>query len=106
MPVFFTPDRGDDLPPAWNAEGGLYLDEAEHTIVVVLSDSRMTRTVKGGTGKAWKAFLDEGVKLAPYGASDHQVFGVAVGDRGFGLSDDRHMLRRRGGTVAGCQRGG
>ena len=38
IPVFFTPDRGDDLPPQLNATEGLNLDAAKHTIVVILAD--------------------------------------------------------------------
>lgn len=30
IPVFFTPDRGDDLPPPLEAEGGISLDGAVH----------------------------------------------------------------------------
>ncbi|MGH8590810.1 MAG: hypothetical protein ACREXX_16230, partial [Gammaproteobacteria bacterium] len=42
IPVFFTPDRGDDLPPKINTEVGLNLDAAQHTIVVVGDKSRLS----------------------------------------------------------------
>jgi len=44
IPVFFTPDRGDDLPPPLEAESGIYLDAAQHSILVILGDQRMVRT--------------------------------------------------------------
>lgn len=90
VPVWLTPDRGDGLPPDWDRD--VQLDAAEHTVVVVLSDSVMTQTVAGGKGKQWKEFLDEGVRRAPVGVSPHYVFGVAVGADGFRLEDKRHML--------------
>jgi hypothetical protein len=93
IPVFFTPDQGDDHPPAWEGNGGINLDYAKHTIVVVLSDARMTRTALGGTGDQWEAFLKEGAQRASVGKSPHRVFGVAIGKGGFALSDSRHMLR-------------
>ena len=39
LPVWFTPDRGDGLPPAWGGEDGINLDAAAHTLVVVLADA-------------------------------------------------------------------
>ena len=52
IPVFLTPDRGDDLPPTLNDTGGIRLDAAQHTIVVVLGAEHMLRTVPRGTGAA------------------------------------------------------
>lgn len=49
LPVFFTPDRGEELPPVWD-DDGVNLDAATHTLVVVLSDARMARFVDDGTG--------------------------------------------------------
>ena len=56
IPAFFTPNRGDDLPPTLGPEG-LNLEAAQHTIVVILADERMMRTVQAGTGTAWRTFV-------------------------------------------------
>lgn len=92
VPVLMTPDTGDGSPPEWDTDDGVRLDAAEHTVVVVLSDSVMAQTVAGGTRAKWKAFLDAGARRAPVGESQHYVFGVAVGGDGFRLEDTRHML--------------
>jgi hypothetical protein len=84
IPVFFTPDRGDDRPPELDPEGGLNLDAAEHTIVVVLADERMLRTVPNGTGDAWIAFVRRGIELAPLDASPHHVYRLPWSRRGSG----------------------
>ena len=92
IPVFFTPDRGNDLPPSFGPDGGLNLDAAEHTIVVVLADKRMARVVEGGTGDQWKTFIQELISQAPVGASPHHVLPVALDPRGFDLSERQHFL--------------
>lgn len=92
IPVFFTPDRGDDRPPELDPEGGLNLDAAEHTIVVVLGDERMLRTVPNGTGDAWVAFVRRAIELTPLDASPHHVLPVALEPEGFRLSDTLHVL--------------
>ena len=55
VPVFFTPDRGNDLPPDID-KGELNLDSAQHTVVVILADERMLRVVPQGTGHEWRGF--------------------------------------------------
>jgi hypothetical protein len=54
VPVLFTPDRGDGLPPDWDGNDGVRLETALHTLVVVLVDARMAQrvTLRGerGTG--------------------------------------------------------
>jgi hypothetical protein len=107
LPVFFTPDRGDGLPPAWEAEEGINLEASAHTLVVVLADARMalkTSFAPGepATGTAWTAFLDEGARRAPVGTSPHHVFAVAIAkarnDKDcndanvFALGGPRHVL--------------
>jgi hypothetical protein len=91
IPVFFTPDRGDDLPPRLDS-GALDLDAARHSIVVVLADERMLRTVPNGTGDAWVAFVRSAFDLAPLAASPHHVLPVALEQEGFGVSEARHVL--------------
>jgi hypothetical protein len=90
VPVFFTPDRGDDLPPKLGA-GGLDLEAARHSIVVILADRRMTRTVDGGTGQQWRDFMLEVVKKAPLNKSPHHVVPVAL-ESGVRLADKLHVL--------------
>lgn len=106
LPVRFTPDRGDGLPPAWEGDDGINLTAAEHTLVVVLADARMARrlTFQGerGTGAEWEEFLTEGAMRAPVGTSPHHVFGVAIAkprdehdrvdESCFALGGPRHML--------------
>jgi hypothetical protein len=92
IPVFFTPDRGDDLPPEFGTERGLNLDLAQHSIVVVLADERMLRTVPNGTGNAWITFVKRALALTPLDASPHHVLPVALEPEGFQLSDSHHVL--------------
>jgi hypothetical protein len=106
LPVHFTPDRGDGLPPQWDSPEGLRLDDALHTLVVVLVDVRMAQRVsfqgEHGTGRQWQQFLSEGAARAPVGKSPHHVFAVAIAkardpkdrdeDSCFALGESRHML--------------
>jgi hypothetical protein len=92
IPVFFTPDQGDDLPPGLNVEGGLNLDAAQHTIVVVLADARMLRTMPNGTGNDWKAFAQRAIALTPLDASSHHILPVALEQEAFHLSNSLHIL--------------
>ena len=92
LPVFFTPFNADGKPPAWDSENGIQLNSAAHTLVVVLSDSRMTRLVDDGTGALWATFLEEGIGFANASSGRHFVFGIAVGGGGYSISDERHMV--------------
>ena len=64
LPLFFTPDTGDGMPPGWDGNSGIELDSAAHTLVVVLADARMVQSqnVDGGTGELWQEFLEEGIR--------------------------------------------
>lgn len=92
IPVFFTPDTGDDLPPVLDMEGGINFEAAQHTIVVVLSDERMVRTVPNGTGDAWKSFVQHAITLTPLNENPHLVLPIAIEKEGFQLSDTLHIL--------------
>lgn len=92
IPVFFTPERGDDFPPLLDSKGGLNLDAAQHTIVVILGDARMLRTISGGTGKAWIEFVTQALELAPLETSPHHILPVALDQEGFRLSERQHVL--------------
>lgn len=92
VPVRFTPDRGDDLPPGFDEPDGMVLGDAEHSIVVVLADQRMARTAGGGTGAAWAAFIREAIEATPVGRSPHHVIPVALDEDGFRLGGDWHVL--------------
>ncbi|PTN11890.1 TIR domain-containing protein [Nitrosomonas aestuarii] len=92
VPVFFTPDDGDDLPPTLNAGDGLHLDAARYTIIVVLADARMLRTVPNGTGRAWIDFVEQAIAATPLDASPHHVLPVALEQAGFQISKGRHVL--------------
>ncbi len=93
VPVRFTPDRGDDLPPTWDGLHGINLDHADHTIVVILSDSRMVRSVAGGTGHHWRQFFKEGIAKGSPSNSPHYVLGLAADLEGFGIAGNEHMIR-------------
>lgn len=92
IPVFFTPDMGADLPPAFDREHGLNLDAAEHSLVVVLADERMVRTVQNGTGNAWIDFVRQALELTPLNGSPHHVLPIALEQEGFCVSDTLHIL--------------
>ena len=91
IPVFFTPDRGDDLPPTLGKEG-MNLDAAQHTIVVILADERMMRTIQVGTGAAWRGFAQQAVAQSPLNASAHHVLPIALEQEGFAVGDGLHVL--------------
>ncbi|MCP4043364.1 MAG: hypothetical protein GY731_15640, partial [Gammaproteobacteria bacterium] len=51
LPVMFTPNGNDGLPPHLEGRDRLDLNGAEHSLVVVLADARMARTQgPGATG--------------------------------------------------------
>ena len=92
IPVFFTPDNGNDLPPPLTGENSLALDAAQHTIVVVLADERMLRTVPSGTGDEWEAFVRQAIDLTPLDMSPHHVLPVVLEQEGFGICEAEHVL--------------
>ncbi len=82
IPIAYSPDNDDGLPPDspdWDA--------AEHTLVVVLVDRRMTRRIKNSTAKEWGNFLVEALESAPQGSSAHHVLPVGMDDRAFDLDE-------------------
>ncbi|MFA6015669.1 MAG: TIR domain-containing protein [Gallionellaceae bacterium] len=92
VPVYFIPDMGDDLPPALDKERGLNLDVAQHSLVVILADERMVRTVHNGTGNDWIDFVRQALEQTPLNESPHHVLPVALEQEGFHVSDTRHIL--------------
>jgi hypothetical protein len=92
VPVFFTPDRGDDLPPTLSSEDGLNLEAAQHTLVVILADARMLRTVQTGTGQAWQDFVSEVRESTPLDSSPHHLLPVALDTEGFLINEQGHVL--------------
>jgi len=92
IPVFLTPKRGDDLPPRLDGVEGLDLNAAQHTIVVVLADERMVRTVAGGTGDAWAEFVQDAITATPLNSSPHHILPVALDEQGFAVSGRQHVL--------------
>ena len=98
LPVFFTPDRGDGLPPAWGSDQEIDLNASEHTIVLIIADSVMVRQFNEQTSavfKAWKSFFDLGIEQAAPGAGPHYVFAVAIDEDGFKIADREHMVKLR-----------
>lgn len=93
IPTRLTPDLGSDLPPAWHGVDGINLSKARHTLVVLLSDARMVRTVSGGTGDQWRQFFQEGIGQTQATESPHYVLGIATDASGFGLATNEHMIR-------------
>lgn len=92
IPVFFTPDKGNDLPPEFDTEEGLNVDAACHTLIIVLADKRMLRKIPNGTGEAWISFVQRALELAPLDSSPHHVLPVALDQEGFHICEDRHVL--------------
>lgn len=92
VPIFFTPDRGDDLPPTLSSKEGLNLEAAKHTLVVILADARMLRTVQTGTGQAWQNFVSEVRKSTPLDSSPHHLLPVALDEEGFLINAQGHVL--------------
>lgn len=92
IPVFFAPDHGDGLPPAWDTDEGICLDAARHTILIVLGDARMVRTIPSGTGDAWIAFVREALVRTPLNAGPHHTLPVALDPEGFQLAGRHHIL--------------
>jgi hypothetical protein len=92
IPVFFTADRGDDLPPALDGPDRLDLDAAQHNIIVVLADERMLRTVPNGTGGAWVAFVKRAIENLPLDSSPHHLLPVVLDKEGLGVSDTAHVI--------------
>lgn len=92
IPVFFTPDRGDGQPPGLTGNDALNLEAAEHTLIVVLADATMLRTVPSGTGKEWKDFVQHLRAQTPVDASPHHLLPVALDRVGFGINDECHVL--------------
>lgn len=92
LPVYFTPDCGDGQPPRLTGNDALNLEAAEHTLVVVLADATMLRTVPSGTGNEWKDFVQHVRALTPFDASPHHLLPVALDRVGFGINDECHVL--------------
>lgn len=92
IPVFFTPDSGDSLPPSLGNSNGLDLDANEHTLVVILADAMMLRTVPSGTGKEWKQFVAALREATPLDESPHHVLPVALDEAGFQIGGRGHVL--------------
>jgi SLOG cluster2/TIR domain len=93
IPVFFTPDRDDGLPPRLTGRDALDLEAADHSIVVVLTDARMAQRVGPlATAQPWQQFIEEIITQAPLGQSPHHVLPVALDAHGFTLCEGRHVL--------------
>lgn len=92
VPVFFTPDWADGLPPRLDGKGALNLQAADHTLIVVLADSTMLRTVPCGTGNAWKDFVRHVRAQTPLDGSPHHLLPVALDRVGFGINEECHVL--------------
>lgn len=81
IPVRFGPAHADGRPA-----DGLDLDDAQHTLVVVLADRRMvTRAPDPTVGEAWEQRVLELLEQCE-GSSRHSVVPVALDDRAFRLS--------------------
>lgn len=92
IPVYFTPDRGDGLPPTLSGAEALDLDAAQHSLVVVLADKHMLRTEFEGQGKAWCKFALQLRQRTPLNASPHHYLPVALDKVGFGIDEEIHIL--------------
>lgn len=92
VPVFFAPDCGDEMPPTLVGDGAIKLDAAQHTLVVVLADAQMLRTVPSGTGGNWQNFVRHLRAQTPLDISPHHLLPVAIDQEGFRINDQGHVL--------------
>ncbi len=97
MPVFFTPDQGDHLPPKMGEQ--LDLEAAEHTLVVLLADWDMIQEVESpNTAKDWKIFAQHLGEQVTLEHSPHHSFGIAIDRDGFGITEQYHVVSAYKGT--------
>ena len=89
VPILFTPDLSDGLPPD---PATLVNGDADRTLVIILSDAVMMRRVEGGTGDDWSEFYDVLVRQASSKSDELDVLPFALDERGFDLTHDRHMI--------------
>tara|TARA_R110002094_G_scaffold201559_2_gene173037 strand:+ start:2830 stop:4920 length:2091 start_codon:yes stop_codon:yes gene_type:complete len=89
VPVFFTQEQADGLPPDPET---LTPRSAGRTIVILLSDAVMTRRVDGGTGALWAAFFEDIVQRAKNAPDQMAVLPVALEPEGFDLAGPHHMI--------------
>ncbi len=99
LPVRFSPDRGDGLPPTLDGDEPLDLDAAQGTIVVFLADQTMVQAVRPtDRGRQWREFHDrlkqsEGkFSLASGETGCLHVFVVSLDQYGYQLSPERHVV--------------
>ena len=100
VPVRFSPDRGDGLPPTLVGDETLDLDAAQGTIVVFLADQTMVQTVRPtDRGRQWRRFHDrlkqsEGKSPLwhPGETGCLHVFVVSLDQFGYQLSPERHVV--------------
>lgn len=93
IPVFLTPNNIENLPPEIGSKKFINLENAEHNLIVLLIDSKMLQQVNDGTGKKWKEFIDELLKLAPIGSSPHYILPVALDSKALENSGEYNWLR-------------
>lgn len=93
IPSFLTPVREDGGAPSWDGPDRIRLDDAEHTVVLLLVDEQMTRTVEESAATAWKDFFIEGIQRTSADSSPHRVLGAALGPPGFEFSNGHNMIR-------------
>ncbi|MDZ4849720.1 MAG: TIR domain-containing protein [Pirellulaceae bacterium] len=99
IPTFFGPDNGDRLPPPTSGSQSINLDVAEHTIVVLLSDATMVRQVSSNDmGELWKECAREFSQAVDASGGRHEFFAAAVDSPGFGISEERNIVRADAGT--------
>lgn len=95
LPVSFTPRRDDGAPPMIGGLGGIDLDAAQHSVVVVFADERMLRTIPDGSGNKWKEFVESIRKAIVVGESPHHLLCIALDTEGFSINDAVHIIAAR-----------
>jgi hypothetical protein len=99
IPTFFGPDNGDRLPPPMTGAQSVDLDVAEHTIVVLLSDITMVRQVEpNDTGDEWRACAKTFTDRVDASNGRHEFFAAALDSAGFGISEDRNIVKANAGN--------
>lgn len=101
IPTFFGPDNGDSMPPPQVGPQSLDLDIAQHTLVVLLTDTRTTRQVDSkDTGDNWKEFAEWMYSRVDQSNGKHHFFVAALDEGGFDLPGERNVVSASGSSIA------
>jgi hypothetical protein len=91
--VRLTPHNTNGLPPDWQQHLATPIEEAEHALVIVLSDALMTHAGFGSTAAQWRTFVSETRQQLSQTPNRHLLLGVALGDASLSLDAQNNQVR-------------